>query len=340
MKTIKSIYWGIVLSVSLNMSAQTLQKTYYDYKKTKVKEEYYLNSAGQMNGLYKQYLESGLVEVQGNYKNDKKVGTWVFTLDAQGHKNINTYDNDGNANGFFVEHCFGHPNSKLSEGSYKTGQKDGIWKEYFCPSETVTKSDQIQKLSNYSLGKLNGTYTEYFENGKIKMTGNYKLNEKDAEWKGYNENGVLIISTTYGKKFGDFDLVDEIKYFTSGDTRKIRRTSVYGWLGKISNIGEELYYDSTGVLFGKNVWNKDNVTDTKDKRMYEGSHEDYFPNGKIQSQSSVRYDPQNDNTYFVGLITIFYENGKKQHVYQKDNNGQYIQGTEKFYNENEEEVKK
>jgi uncharacterized protein len=340
MKTIKAILLTITGLLAVEVSSQTLQRTYYDYKKTKVKEEYYLNSAGQMNGLYKQYLESGLVEVQGNYKNDKKIGTWTYTLDAQGHKNINTYDNEGNPNGLFIEHCFGHPNSKLSETYFKAGQKDGLWKEYFCPSETMNQSDKLQKVYSYTLGKLNGLYTEYYENGKTKMVGGYKLNAKDGEWKEYDENGVLIISDTYGKKLGDFDLVDEIKYFTSGDTRKIKRTIVYGWLGKISNIGEELYYDSTGVLFGKNVWNKENITDTKDKRMYEASHEDYYPNGKIQSQSSVRYDPQSDKTYFVGLVTIFYESGKKQHVYQKDNNGQYIQGTEIFYNENGEEVKK
>lgn len=336
MKTIKSISLGTLIIISINIQAQQPFKSYYDYKKTKVKEEYFVNPAGQKNGSYKQHLESGLVEVQGAYKNDKKVGTWYFILDVQGNKNINTYDNDGNANGLFLEHCFSSPKSKLSEGNYKADKKDGVWKEYFCPSDSVTTSDKLFKTTTYSLGLLNGAYTEYYVNGKVKTTGAYLSNIQNGEWKEYDNSGNLIISTVYGKKLGNFYLVEETKYFNSGSARKLKHTLLCGFLGRISKIGEELYYDSTGVLFVKNIWNKDSITDTSNNLFYQGTHEEYFPNGKVSDRCQARYDNYSDQTFYIGHEIRYYLNGNKKYECDLDNNGNLINGTLHNFNENGE----
>jgi antitoxin component YwqK of YwqJK toxin-antitoxin module len=336
MKTIKSILLGALAISFIKIQAQQPFKSFYDYKKTKVKEEYFINSAGQKNGLYKQYLESGLVEVQGAYKNDKKVGIWYYILDAQGSKNINTYDNEGNANGLFLEHCFSSPKSRLSEGYYKTDKKDGIWKEYFCPSDSLKVSDKLQKLTTYSLGVLNGTYTEYYSNGKVKVNGEYKSNMQNGEWKEFDKNGNLIISTMYGKKLGNFYLVEETKYFESGYNRKLKHTLLCGFQGRISKIGEELYYDSTGVLFAKNIWNKDSITDTRNNLIYQGIHEEYFPNGKLSDQCQARYDNYSDQTFYIGHEIRYYLNGNKKYECDIDNNGNLINGTLRNFKENGE----
>lgn len=217
--------------------------------------------------------------------------------------------------------------------TYSMDKANGLCQEYYENGKLKTELTTLG-------GKRNGSYAEYFENGKPKITGEYKLDEKVGEWKEYNDNGYLLASTLHGKKLGDYNLVEETKFFDSGAASKTKCTYVYGWQGPIGKIGDELFYDSTGVLYVKNTWNKDNISDPQNRQMFAGTHEDYYPNGKLKTQASLRYEAQSDKTYYIGTITEYYENGNKKHEYQLDYNSQFIEGTEKSFNEKGEQLKK
>lgn len=61
---------------------------------------------------------------------------------------------------------------------------------------------KLTKIENYTIGKLNGTYAEYYSNGNIKLKGSYLINSdeksiKDGYWFYYNEKGELIKQLYY-----------------------------------------------------------------------------------------------------------------------------------------------
>ena len=76
MKYFKLKLFSVFVCIGGFTNAQTLYRTYYDYKKTHVHEEFYANSYGVKNGTYKEYSEYGGVLIQGTLKDDKKNGTW------------------------------------------------------------------------------------------------------------------------------------------------------------------------------------------------------------------------------------------------------------------------
>ena len=50
---------GLLLTIVSESPGQALMKTYYDWTKSKVKEEYYTNSKGEKHGAYKAFDENG-----------------------------------------------------------------------------------------------------------------------------------------------------------------------------------------------------------------------------------------------------------------------------------------
>ncbi len=170
MKTIKSILLGTMVVIAVNLPAQQLYKTYYDYKKTKVHEEYGADSYGVKNGSYKEYSEYGGIIVQGTYKNDKKIGIWTGTLDGK-NKVVETYDNDGNKTGLWTTNCLDFPTFKYSEGHYFKGKEDGIWKTYFCEAPKVATPGNIKSIETYSAGVKNGKCTYYYNENVYDKSG-------------------------------------------------------------------------------------------------------------------------------------------------------------------------
>jgi len=72
------ILFACVACIQASIAQQKLTKTFYDFKKTKVKEEFFTDSYGVKNGVYKEYSEFGGILVQSTYKSDIKVGTWTY----------------------------------------------------------------------------------------------------------------------------------------------------------------------------------------------------------------------------------------------------------------------
>jgi antitoxin component YwqK of YwqJK toxin-antitoxin module len=88
---------------------------------------------------------------------------------------------------------------------YKTGEIEweGFCKEGFPHGEWVKfhQNGKIKSIINYYLNALKGTYTEYFEDGKIKTRGKYDYYEapiysyfyscKIGQWEYYYSNGKI-----------------------------------------------------------------------------------------------------------------------------------------------------
>ena len=55
----------------------------------------------------------------------------------------------------------------------------------------------MQKVVYYSNGKLDGTFQEYFYNGKTKQAGTYKQGERTGLWTEYYNTGQVMTKVHY-----------------------------------------------------------------------------------------------------------------------------------------------
>ncbi len=139
------------------------------------------------------YDQSGNLVEQGLVRNGKRTGTWVtYHPGKQVPKSIISYVDD-KFNGIYmelsqrgqVEKIMNFLNNNwegryaeyksgwlLKEGTYKNGQLDGVYREYF------QYKDVPQKEVHYKDGKLHGPYRFYNEEGKVMVQGEYKNGEK------------------------------------------------------------------------------------------------------------------------------------------------------------------
>jgi len=316
---------GIVLLLNIfQISAQQLIKTFYDFKKTKVKEEYFADSYGVKTGKYKEYSEFGGILVEGTYKNDIKTGAWKYKNGSANTTNIETYNDSGVENGLWLRYCEFNRKIKFIEGNYKDGKKDGSWTEYFCESDPLTGDQQIKKQETYTLGKLNGKCIYYEKKGE-RTEATISISVTTSEWKTYTDKGILDYTRTYGNQINGFDYVKIVVYYPDGKINVVRQIIPGPNDQTIAKLGEEIFYDSTGVVFAKNIWNEEKITDVYNQKMYLGSHEDYFSNGKLRAKCTLKYD--RGTTYCVGDETQYYENGNKRYECKNDKNGSLIKET-------------
>ncbi len=63
--------------------------------------------------------------------------------------------------------------------------------EYYADSTTVHFKVEIKN------GFKDGSFTEYHENGKEKMTGKFRRDKRDGHWRLYNEDGDLVMRRVY-----------------------------------------------------------------------------------------------------------------------------------------------
>ena len=92
------------------------------------------------------------------------------------------YKSDGVKDGFWV--------TKDSSGVFKVGKKDGEWTWYW-------NNGQIDKEGNYRSGFKSGKWTKYWNNGQIWEEGNYKDDKRDGKWILYYEDGQILLETNY-----------------------------------------------------------------------------------------------------------------------------------------------
>jgi len=217
-----------LLSVML-LSAQQLKKTYYDYHKTKVDEEYQMNSAGYINGTYKKYNEAGALIQTGSAKDGKKEGVWSEYSTYSGKRELaksETYKNN-ELNGLAT--YYGENGIVLRQGNYKNEKKDGKWlilqpySNYDLKPEEIgnckyTKTEVIFKDDNEVEGiETDGSYKFYYVPcNKIYCEYTVKDSKIDGEMKWYYPNGKVSEIKKYDYSTGAKKKLYSKSYFPNG----------------------------------------------------------------------------------------------------------------------------
>lgn len=146
---------------------------------------------GKKHGLWKgTYEGSKRPRYEGSFDHGKETGTFKFFDDTKAGKVIATreFKEDGSAYTTF----FDQKGNKVSEGLI-VNKKDyqGEWKYYH------EASVQVMTLENYKNGKLDGTRTVYYKNGKVAETAEYKNGKKQGAYAKFTEDGKPLEEVTY-----------------------------------------------------------------------------------------------------------------------------------------------
>jgi antitoxin component YwqK of YwqJK toxin-antitoxin module len=171
-----------------------------------------VDSKGRKQGEWvKFYDNSSAVRYQGQFKNDKPVGKFVYYYPSKTVRTIMIHDEGSNR----TEAYYYHENNELiAYGIYRDQKKDSIWTHflptghysyeetykngelnglritYYGPEVTDTKTKIILRKANYLNGRLHGEYVEYFADGILKAKGQYVNGVPD---------GVIIKNHPNGK---------------------------------------------------------------------------------------------------------------------------------------------
>jgi antitoxin component YwqK of YwqJK toxin-antitoxin module len=200
---------------------------YYDNGQLMYKGSY---KNGKEEGYWEYYYSNGKLLYKGSFKSgeliknineaekkklfiprnisgeDSRWADWNKDQPIKDGIRINQYDiNTGKKEGIWEEYY--HTDGKLLyRGSFKSGEKDGIWKWYH-------NNGQLAYKGSYKNGKKDGIWKEYYDNGKLWFKGSYKNDQKDGIWEKYYDNGQLDYKGSFnnGKKDGYWE-----EYFDNG----------------------------------------------------------------------------------------------------------------------------
>ena len=115
-------------------------------------ENNYVN--GQLNGEAKSYYSNGTVRSNGNYSRNFRNGQWTWNYDNGKKKLIENYQN-------------------------------GIITEILGYSRNGSKEREMKLVNG------NGNFTQYYDNGKIKVQGALRNYKAYGNWNFYNKDGYL-----------------------------------------------------------------------------------------------------------------------------------------------------
>ena len=121
---------------------------------------------GELNGLYREWCINGKLMTEGNYKNGKQEGLWIY---------YSFWDNCG-----FLEY----------EINYKDGLFHGLKKEFW-------ENGQLKHKGYWSDGKKHGTHKFWYLGGALGREENYKDDKKHGLHKWWKSNGTLLSEEYY-----------------------------------------------------------------------------------------------------------------------------------------------
>lgn len=231
--------------------------TLITYKKGFITERELINrfdNNGKKHGPWKYFYPDGTIRQEGTYNHGLENGYFK------------EYDKDGNlistakyADGVKLEDVAElvkldvrkdyYPDGKVKiAASYnKTGQLEGVRREY-SPDGSVEKSYifrngiMIGEGVVTEKGERDGSWKEYYDDGKLRAQGKYNKDVREGDWKFYHENGATEQEGTYvkGKPEGDWRW-----YYPGGEM--LREETYYN--GLLDGLMTE--YDEAGGVITK-----------------------------------------------------------------------------------------
>ncbi|MCE2685576.1 MAG: hypothetical protein LW839_01910 [Cryomorphaceae bacterium] len=174
---------------------------------------------GRKQGLWqKNFPGSTILQYKGTFKDDKPVGKFIYHFESGQKKAELQHGLPGGVSSVLL---FFENGQLLSDGFYKGEKKDSLWYNYAPSSELMSAENykldqlhgkciyyfkegqyleqklQVQREVYYLNGKLDGSFHEFFYNGKPKTEGTYFQGERIGLWTEYYNTGRVMTKVHY-----------------------------------------------------------------------------------------------------------------------------------------------
>lgn len=155
---------------------------------------------GLKQGKWKKLYNNGKVRYEGEFKDDKPMGTFHYYYETGDLQATNNHL----GNGEVATHIY-HKNGKIkAKGIFKQQMKDSLW-QYFNDNELLVLEE------SYILDTLHGAQKTYYENKQLGEETHYDHGVKNGPWKKFFDNGKPWVDATYenGNLHGKFVMYNE-----------------------------------------------------------------------------------------------------------------------------------
>jgi len=308
--------------------------TYMEYKKGFLVSRERINRKdrnGMRQGRWKIFFPSGLVQLDGVYRDDKKNG-YFKEYDENGQLlSVKKYVNDVEEKeapelaSLSIKTDY-YPSGKVKTvASYNGDVPQGVRRE-FDESGKITAGYIFHKGNIVGEGIIDeegikdGPWKEYYDDGTLRSVGTYDKGNRVGDWKFYYENGKIEEQGKYSKK-GNPDGTWRWYY----DDGTLRREESY-----IAGLedGEYTEFDEKGKLIVKGSYVEgleegEWMYDFGDYKE-QGSYKSGARNGKWKSwypDGTLRFEGQYLDDNYNGRQTWYWPNGKRK------DEGNYLNGS-------------
>ena len=297
------------------------------------------------DGFWKTYYVTGVIKSQGKRTNYLLDSTWNFYNQA-GELTQQINYSIGEKSGYSIRFGYENPrdpgqptilsrelyvNGRKEGNSYyyyptgelrlvvffKDGQKQGLSREFSTDSTLITV---VEYNNNYMVnrervnrtdqdGQKQGTFREYFENGRIKLEANYLDDQLHGYYREFDGKGELIMAMRYERgqimEEIDEDLKELLDMKSTFD--EAGRLIFSGGYKDNIPVGIHRFYDTTGAVENAYLYNElgqkisEGIIDDQGRRL--GSWTDFFPTGEVRATGTYQ------NNQRSGAWTFYYLKG-------------------------------
>ncbi|MCX6258214.1 MAG: hypothetical protein NTW49_10025 [Bacteroidia bacterium] len=323
---------------------------------------------GKPDGYWKSYYENGQLKSEGNRKNYLLDSIWIFYNDKgdttekinylygvkngysygyeckqkAGIRRCNVIYKELYVNDLRQSHSYYYyDNGKLHmEVMFRDNKKHGSAWEYDENGMLITlleyRNDYVVSMEKINRkderGFKQGSWKDFYPNGKIKIEANYLNDNLHGQYKAYDEKGKIIKNARYENGVLAEDNVHDIdkavvkkKYYPSGKTKtsgSYRDTIPVGIHREYDENGKVTtakVYDDFGILTGNGI--------VDNQGNYIGQWREYYPEGEIKAEGSFT------NSKKTGEWVYYFKSGKTEQKgrYEKGK----LEGTWRWYYEND-----
>ena len=308
--------------------------TYMEYKKGFMVSRERINRKdrnGLRQGRWKIFFPSGLVQLDGVYRDDKKNG-YFKEYDENGQLlSVKKYVNDVEEKeapelaSLSIKTDY-YPSGKVKTvASYNGDVPQGVRREYDETGKITSgyvfhKGNMVGEGIIDEEGIKDGPWKEFYDDGTLRSAGTYDKGNRIGDWKFYYENGKIESQGKYNKK-GNPDGTWRWYY----DDGTLRREESY-----IAGLeeGEYTEFDEKGKLIVKGTYVEgleegEWMYDFGDYKE-QGSYKSGARNGKWKSwypDGTLRFEGQYLDDNYNGKQTWYWPDGKRK------DEGNYLNGS-------------
>lgn len=240
------------------------------------------DAKGRKQGAWSKTWPNGKVRYQGQFMDDKPVGTFMHWDENGKLTSIQRHAGDGKVSR--AEHF--HPNGALmAEGKYVGQAKDSTWNYYAADGK-------LRKVERFQAGTLHGEQLTYYPNGQLAEREHRVEGELHGEMKSWFDNGTLKSEANYVKGQPEGRMTF---YFPSG------KKEIEGQVVNGDRDGVWYYFNADGtiqlqVLYARGILVKE--------RKENGTFKEYYDDEQLKSEITYVKGKRE------GKFTEYYDNGQ------------------------------